>query len=1038
MLAEKSVAQTLAKLKRLESTLERLLFQKAGEVHVRFFQTAEILHQVPEEDRFGPLPESGQWGGESQYGWFLGTYVIPSELEGKDLFLYPRIGGYEATLWVDGKIHSNFAQKTLVGSHGNHYCNRFQTNARAGSKMDIALEYYAFHDMPGTQPLTDEIYAGYTYPIGPVEVCLRDDEIMEYLFDLRTLLSLAGALPEESIRRADVLYTLEKAHRALLYDPDRASPEEFRAGLRNTLPLLKEQLQKRNGDTAAYVGLIGHSHMDTAWLWPLHETVKKCARTYANQMNLMEEYGEYTFVQSSACHSNWIRVHYPELFSRIQAKVKEGRYEPNGGVWVECDCNLTGGEYLVRQFLWGQRFTRQYFGYRSDAFWLPDTFGYSYAIPQIMLGCGVSYFLTTKMAWNDTNRFPYTSFYWKGLDGSKVLTHMNVIHIGPDPAALIDITGRGAINNSPMAEKMASRMRLFSYGKGDGGGGPEFEMIEMSRRLTDLEGVPRSEHTSVSRFMQRLQSEIREPTLYAGELYLELHRGTLTNQHQIKRNNRLLEIALHNLELLTVRDAVFHQKSAGGDAIRPLMDTLLVNQFHDILPGTCIHRVHEESIAATTKAVQAAEELSRALIAPTDSDTEITLFNPLSFARRETVCLPRRPGFRIAGDYPQQAFADLNGQEMLAVSGIALPAFGETSLIWEAGEPQPQKIPFVLEGDMLTTPYARVRFGQNGTLASFVDLSTGRELVDREGYAFNTFLVAEDVPAAWDNWDIEADLEDKFTDASRLVKRETVCMGPVELRIRSTYQITEKSSVIQDMVFDAHSPQVTFDTVIDWQDGHRFLKAAFDTALLCDGVRNEIQFGFIRRSNHRSSSQEKARFETCNHKYSDLSEAGYGLALLNDCKYGLSVREGSMRLSLHKGGERPDHLGDRGRHACRYAILPHAGDFSAETVVRPAYRFNYLPLAKDGAGVLPALLTVDAPNVLAETVKPCEDAARAYILRLYESTGAYTNALLSFGHPVKGLAFTNMLEEEREVLAPGESVSLTFRPFEIKTLRVDY
>ena len=1038
MLAEKSINQTLTKLKRLESTLEKLLFQKVDEVHVRFFQTSESLHQIPDEVKFGPLPDNGRWGGESQYGWFRGTFTVPAELDKKDLFLYPRIGGYEATLWVDGRIHSNYANKILVGSHGNHYCNRFAASAKAGAKVNIALEYYAFHDMPGTQPLTEESYADYTYPIGPVDVCIRDGELMEYLFDLKTLTTLAQALQEDSFRRADILYTLSKVHTILYYDPDKTTEAEFRSALLETHPLLKEQLQKKNGPTAPFVGLTGHSHMDTAWLWPISETVKKCARTYANQMNLMDEYPEYTFVQSSALHSDWIRAHYPELFERMQKRVAQGRYEPNGGVWVECDCNLTGGEYLLRQFLWGQKFTQKYFHYTADTFWLPDTFGYSYAIPQIMKGCGVKYFLTTKMAWNDTNRFPYTSFLWQGLDGTRVLTHLNLTHQGPDPSTLLEITSGGPAIKNPIEEKMASHMRLFSYGKGDGGGGPEFEMIEMSRRLGDLEGVPRSGHTSVSSFMQRLESEIREPTLYAGELYLELHRGTLTNQHTIKRNNRLLEIALHNLELVTVRDAVFQSKPADGESIHPLMNTLLTNQFHDILPGTCIHSAHAQSIAETSLAIQNAREQAQQLLTGPDGNETATLLNTLSFERRDTVYLPARPGTHISGRYHQQRFVDLEGRDTLAVSGAVLPAFGSLTLRWEKGDPEEVQSPFRMEGDTLTTPFARIRFHENGAMASFVDLKTNRELVAGDGYAFNTFLVAEDLPAAWDNWDIDADLEDKFRASSRLISREVIALGPVEARIRSVYRITDNTAVTQDMVFSASSPLVVFDTVIDWQDSHRFLKAAFDTALLCDGVRNEIQFGYIRRSNHRSTGIEKARFEICNHKYSDLSESGYGFAVLNDCKYGLSVREGSLRLSLHKGGERPDREGDRGRHVCRYAILPHEGGFSAQSVVQPAYCFNYLPIQMGGADALPGLLKVDAPNVIVETVKPCEEAGRAYILRLYESTGAYVNAAISFGHTVKGLALTNMLEEEQEIIKAGKSVSLTFRPFEIRTLKVSY
>jgi alpha-mannosidase len=294
--------------------------------------------------------------------------------------------------------------------------------------------------------------------------------------------------------------------------------------------------------------------------------------------------------------------------------------------------------------------------------------------------------------------------------------------------------------------------------------------------------------------------------------------------------------------------------------------------------------------------------------------------------------------------------------------------------------------------------------------------------------------MAEDVPDSWDNWDIDADLEDKFAPAAKLVSREIVSDGCVEMRIRCAWKLSEKCSVRQDMIFSAHSPMIAFDTEIDWQEGHRFLKAAFDTSLHADGVRNEIQFGCIRRSNHRSTSVEKARFEVCNHKYSDLSENRYGIALLNDCKYGLSVREGSMRLSLHKSGTRPDDIGDRGIHRCRYAILPHAAGFGAESVVRPAYAFNYAPVAKEGAAQQASLVSVDAANVIIETVKPCEDAQNAYILRMYEATGDWTNAKLSFGHAVKAVKICNMLEEEQG--DAGEQLS--FRPFEIKTVKVCY
>ncbi len=1016
MLAARSMEQTLTKLERFCKTLKNRMFIPAGEAEILgIFQTGEPLHQIPDAKDYGPVPLD-RWGGEGEYGWFRMKYTVPKELHGKALFLYPHMGFYEATLWVNGQIHSNYAAKYTVGSHGNHWCNRFTESAEAGETYCFDLEAYCFHLVPGTEPLSYAEITDFTYPMGGAEVCVKDEAVSAFLFDLGTLISLRKALPENSLRRAEVENALYEAHLRLLYDPDGCSDAAFHKALEDAHPFLLRELEKHNGSTAPYVGLIGHSHMDTAWLWPISETRKKCARTYAGQVSLMEEYPEYRFMQSSAAHADFIREDNPALFERIRQKVKEGRWEPNGGVWVECDCNLTGGEYMVRQFLWGQRFTQKYFDYTADCFWLPDTFGYSYAIPQIMKGCGVKYFLTTKINWGDTNAFPMTTFYWQGIDGTRVLTHFNRTHQGPTPEMLRGMT-EGA---DGIRENRVAPLRLFSFGKGDGGGGPEFEMLENARRLGDLEGVPRSGYTTVSDFMKQLEKEAVRPSVWAGELYLELHRGTLTNQHDIKRNNRKAEIALHNLEAATVIRAVREKKEASGECIRPLMKTLLINQFHDILPGTCIHAAHEQARREVNGVIVQADRLTREALA---AGAENTVFNPLSFERRDTFYLP--------GAHPGQVFNDLDGNTVTAVGGAALPPLSVVPVPVSAIE---SDSPFTLEGNRLTTPFAQIIFDENGAIASLIDCRVGRELVN--GLPFNTFLMAEDVPADWDNWDLDADEEEKFIPAGRLISRQVVACGPVELRIRSEYQLTEKTVIRQDMVFDAASPLIAFDTVIDWQEEHRFLKAAFDTVLHADGMRSEIQFGCIRRSNHRSTSWERAKFEVCNHKYSDLSEENYGIALLNDCKYGISVSEGSMRLSLHKGGMRPDAQGDKGRHHVRYALLPHDGPFGAETVIRPAYAFNYPPVPAEGSLPSASLVTVDQPNVIIETVKPCEDAQRAYILRLYEASGGSCSARLRFSHPVKAAYRCNMLEEEQKEWSPDEP--LPFTPFHIETLKIVY
>ena len=610
------------------------------------------------------------------------------------------------------------------------------------------------------------------------------------------------------------------------------------------------------------------------------------------------------------------------------------------------------------------------------------------------------------------------------MDGTSVLTHFNRTHIGPDPESYrLETYGEDG-----MMEKRVAPLRLFSYGKGDGGGGPEFEMLESARRLEDLEGAARSGYISVSDFMKKLEKTMVNPTSYAGELYLELHRGTLTNQHTIKHNNRACEIALHNLELALVQTAVRAGKPADESPVAPMMNTLLVHQFHDILPGTCIHSVHEETYKAVGDAIDESRALTEATLK--SEGTTLTLYNPLSFDRADTLYLEGRMDGVKGAD--TQVFTDLNGCEMTAVSGLTLPALG--SLTVEPASKTEKASPFRMDGNRLTTPYADVTFDENGAMRSFVDRKTERELVG--GLPFNTFIMTEDLPAGWDNWDIDADEEDKFKPVGKLLSREIVSDGAVELRIRSRWQLSEKSAIAQDMVFDANSPLVSFDTVMDWQDDHRFLKVAFDTALRCDGVRNEIQFGCIRRSNHRSTSVEMARFEVCNHKYSDLSELGGGIAVLNDSKYGISVREGSMRLSLHKGGMRPDDHGDKGVHLCRYALLPHDAAFGVESVVRPAYAFNYPPVAVTGGTALPSLCRVDDPNVVIETVKPCEDTQNAYILRLYEAVGSYARAKLAFSHDVKALYDCNMLEEEQSTLEPAAPIAFT--PFKIRTIKVVY
>ena len=559
-------------------------------------------------------------------------------------------------------------------------------------------------------------------------------------------------------------------------------------------------------------------------------------------------------------------------------------------------------------------------------------------------------------------------------------------------------------------------------------------MLEAARRCADLNGCPKSEHKLVGEAMKELESNAFEPDTYAGELYLELHRGTLTNQHVIKRNNRKAEFALRDLEIFTVNDAVKNNKTADSADIAPLYEKLLVNQFHDILPGTCIPRAHEESRAMTTALIKRARDLVREL-AESDASDCVTVTNTLSFDRSDVIVLDYS-GKIVDGDYRQQVYTDLRGNKKLMVGGVTVPAFSSVTLKLVDGKIEGESA-FKLDGELLETPFASVKFADNGTISSFVDKRAERELCG-DGYNLNTLLLAEDFPCDWDNWDVDADIEMKFEDASKLISREIVSDGSVALVIRSKYAISDKSTVTQDMIFFADSAEVRFDTVMDWQDNHRFLKAAFDTSVRQEFARFDVQFGNVKRPTTRNNSVEKAKFEVLNHKYTDLSETRFGVAVLNDSKYGISVNGGKLRLSLHKGGLRPDFKGDRGFHHCVYSFLPHNSGFSAESVIRPAYELNVPAAVTDGKYEAQKLMNIDADNIFVEAVKPCEDAERAFIVRMYEAEGTFTTADVRFFDGAKSVKITNMLEEEQSEVESIAPAKLQFRPFEIKTLKVTY
>ena len=1025
MYYEKLKDRIYSKLQNALPIYEKMIYRNVGELQdAQCLKTKEHFRTVP-EGCFSPIAKGEAWGGEWENLWVKGVFTVPAELDGQKLYVISSCGGVEQMFFLNGAPKGLFNTKNrdfIGGSHAAQYLGAW----KAGETLELAFECYGGHFCVDTDP-----YDNYDYPNIPeqnyghiyqgAEICTRDEDIFTLIFDIRELLNAARRIPDNDFISARAKKALQQVNEVLVLFPKDASEEKVTEGVRRALAVTRPFFSGGNSRIFGKVGVIGHSHMDTAWLWPVSETVRKCARTYANALRLMEQYPSYKFIQSSALHSEWMKEYYPSIFSEMQRRVAQGRYEPNGGVYVECDCNVTSGELMVRQFLKGQQFTRENFDYTADCFWLPDTFGYNANIPQIMRGSEVKYFLTTKISWNEQNRFPFESFVWKGLDGSEVLTHFNRTHCWPDVGDTSDCVRELSLKDS-------TDMRLLAYGFGDGGGGPTPGMIETSLRSSKMEGLPEIESMTVSGFMQELELQRDQLPVYHDELYLELHRGTLTQMHDVKRKNRKAEYALRNMEYFNV---------LAGQPRHPDSDkwlkTLLKNQFHDILPGTCITPVYElynrEMDEILDRYVAAAEEYAASL---TQDGACLTVFNTLSFDRDDAVVTPFA-GY--AEQYPSQRYTDVCGRDLLAIGGLRLPAFGckVVSLKQEAVE---ASSPFRYDGRVLVTPYARITFDEDGFIGSLVDAGSGRELRKPGGDPLNALLFGEDVPLSYDNWDVERDAVEKCRPIRGFKNRSVVTDGAVEIRLRSEFEVGDGTTVTQDMVCYADSPRIDFHTLVNWNSPHHLLKAGFDLDIHSARARCEIQYGSIERPTTENNSLEIAKFEVCNRNFTDVSETRFGAAVLNDCKYGISVSGCNLRLSLHRGGNHPDVTGDCGAHEMTYSLLPHARAFSAESVVQPAYELNIPASVYSGRCETAPFASVSAANIIVESVKPAEDGTDAFVLRMYECEGAKTVAKVAVNVPVKRAVLTNLLEDEKESLPIEDgSLTLSFRPFEIKTVK---
>ncbi|HTD50695.1 MAG TPA: glycoside hydrolase family 38 C-terminal domain-containing protein, partial [Acidimicrobiia bacterium] len=756
------------------------------------------------------------------------------------------------------------------------------------------------------------------------------------------------------------------------------------------------------------------------------ETKRKCARTFANALRLMDDYPEYRFSASQAQQYQWMKDHYPPLYERLREQVDAGRFEPIGSMWVEADCNIPSGESLVRQIVHGKRFFMDEFEIETTDLWLPDVFGYSAALPQILQEAGISSFLTQKMSWNDVNRFPHSTFWWEGIDGTRILTHFPPADTYNGDMSVGELTK----SERQFAQRTVSKHSLYPFGYGDGGGGPTRAMLESARRVADLDGVPRVELGTVASFWETLRGESPELPVWVGELYLEYHRGTYTTNGAIKRANRRNEQALRAAELWSVAAASMHgQWSAYPiDALDEAWKLLLLNQFHDIIPGSSIHwanddclRDHARISQATTDVIVAAQHAIVDRIDTAGMTHPLVVFNAASRARTELIEVP-------------------NDGEPTLVS-VTVPACGYTTIDRDALPPDTAPAVTVSERS-LENELLRVTWDDAGLLRSIFDKDNDREVL-ASGAPANVFQLHDDRPRDFDAWNVDVDYLDHRIDLTDIVSIAVVERVTQRGAVRFVREFGT-STITQTMRLAAGSRRLDFDTEIEWHERHKFLKVAFPVDVLASRATYEIQFGHLERPTHTNTSWDVARFEVCAHRWADLSEPGYGVALLNDCKYGYDVHGNVMRLSLLRGPGWPDPQTDQGRHHFSYALFPHAGDLRAGGVVAEAEAFNVplvaVPVAAHapGAGTWPSTasaLRADRPNVTVEAVKKA-DHERAVVVRVSEAFGTRGRVRLATSLPVTSATRVDLLERDLHTIACDAGVvELDLRPFELVTLK---
>ncbi len=956
--------------------------------------------------------------------WFRSKITIPQEMDGKSVWFKIHTGLEE---WDDGKnpqflIFVN--GEVRQGADINHREMKLFDKAVGGTEMTIDIQAY-----------TGTLHREFSFI---AELYELDENVNQLYYDLQVPMWAFGRMDKDSKIRLDMQTVLNETINLL--DMRVPFSKSFNESVVKAIDYIGTELyEKMGGYDDVIATCIGHTHIDVAWWWTVAQTREKVVRSFATVLKLMEEYPNYKFMSSQPVLYYFLKQRYPELMEKIKERVKEGRWEPEGGMWLEADCNLTSGESLVRQFIHGKRFFKEEFGVDNRILWLPDVFGYSGALPQIMKKSGVDYFMTTKLAWNQINKIPNDTFMWRGIDGSEVLTHLiTTLGIGQDPKESFFTTYNGMLHPDAIMggweryqNKEINNDILVCYGYGDGGGGPTRQMLEVSKRMEKgLKGMPKVRQEGGLTYFTDLEKKVKDNRrleTWEGEFYFEYHRGTYTSMARNKRGNRKSELNLMDLELLGVMAKDY---PAEVDT-RLWRDITLLNQFHDILPGSSIAEVYDVTKAEYEQLADETGALIRErLSALAGKGQAVTVFNTLGFDRNDAVKLGdvKTTGLKDAEGnvFPVQQTAD---GAVAFLKGIPSKGYKAYTLCdCDAASPFVRKDEHHLE-----TPFYSLTLDENGHFTSIFDKENDREVL-KPGKVGNMLRLYEDKPIYYDNWDIDMFYTEKSWEVNDLVSMKWVD-GPVRTTLELTWNCSQ-STITQKIHFYADTRRIDFETVADWKEHQHLLKAEFPVDIHSDEATFEVQFGNVTRKVHTNTSWEKARFESCAQKWMDFSEGNYGVSLLNDCKYGHSVNDGTIGLTLIKCGVEPNPNADVEVHNFTYALYPHCGTWKQADTVKEAYCINQPAYVVNGGeeGKTYSFASVNKDNVVLETVKQAENG-EGTVLRFYECQNARTKATVTVPAEFTSAYATNLLEEaEQELPIVDGKVTFTIKPYEIYTI----